>query len=476
MMENWLPKGFSSLERLGNGSFGRVELIQREEDGALFALKILERQQGIDSAEVEIESLNVIDSPFVANLYEVLRQPNSVALLIDPALGGSLRQKIAEFREKSTPMPTEMIYTIFTQILLAIRAVHQAGVAHRDLGPANILFVHQDQSKELRVLLVDFGVSASVKNGHLKGSVGTPNYMSPELAKGESHNTKTDIYSLGVILYEMCELQLPKEKGEFKTFKYHKEFSELIWSMCSRNPNDRPSVNDILNRADISKYAMQYLSSKRIPLTAHDWNPVVIEFDDTEINFDDLPPIDSTIPTGSGRLLLSGRQYVDDKYYEEKMEAERVAYETRLRNEQIIAERREEQLRINNELKRQERQTHQKWKEHKDDLSHHKNDFLQRIAGIRAQKRDKNIKFNSVPSPNSIIPPILPTDPIDKAADELERTRFLLEKQFGAEKLLAAHKKLEEDMMLSPAELKITPKEYDAISRLIRKEREVFGA
>lgn len=475
-----LPSGFSELERLGDGSFGRVELIQREEDGYLFALKVLEKQGGIESADVEIESLNSIDSPFIAHLYQVFRKSNSISLMIDPALGGSLRQKIAEHREKSTPMPTDMIYTIFTQMLLALRDVHKQKIVHRDLGPANILFIYQDPSKELRILLVDFGVSASLKGkSFLKGSVGTPSYMSPELARGDSHNEKTDVYSLGVILYEMCELQLPAKKKGHKQFefKYHNEFANVILKMLNEDPSQRPSVVDILALSDFSKHAKKYEGLQRITLTAHDWNPVSIEFNDLEIdenfNFDDLPPIDSTIPSGSGRLLQSSPEEVSNALFEAK-----------LRNEQILAERHEEQIRINNEIKRQEKQTQQKWREQKEDLSQHKNDYFQRLEQIKSQKRDKRINSGQINGQKQkMLKTKMPSIDLsndshgeeDRAADDLERTRFILEKQLGAEKLIEAHRKLENDMMLSPAELQITPKEFDAISRLIRKEKEVYG-
>lgn len=480
-MNSWLPSGFSELERLGDGSFGRVELIQREEDGSLFALKVLEKQGGIESADVEIESLNSIDSPFVAHLYEVFRNPKSVSLMIDPALGGSLRQMIAEHREKGKPIPTDTIYSIFAQVLLALRDVHKQKIVHRDLGPANILFVYQDKSKELRILLVDFGVSASLKGKpFLKGSVGTPSYMSPELAKADLHNEKTDVYSLGVILYEMCELQLPMKKKGHKhyEFKYHDEFSNVINKMLNEDQNQRPSISDVLSVPEIANYAKKYENSQRIKLTAHDWNPVVIEFNDIDIdidlNFEDLPPIDSTIPSGSGRLLQSTPEDVSNALFEAK-----------LRNEQILAERHEEQIRINNEIKRQERQAQQKWKEQKEDLSQHKNDYFQRLEQIKSQKRDKRINSGQMNGQKQkMLKTKMPSIDLnndnygeeDRAADDLERIRFVLEKQIGAEKLIEAHRKLEKNMMLSPAELQISPKEFDAISRLIRKEREVFGS
>ena len=247
--------------------------------------------------------------------------------------------------------------------------------------------------------------------------------------------------------------------------------------MLNEDPSQRPSVSDILSLPDFSKYAKKYEGSERIKLTAHDWNPISIEFNDIQIdenfNFDDLPPIDSTIPTGSGRLLQSSPEEVSNALFEAK-----------LRNEQILAERHEEQIRINNEIKRQERQKQQKWREQKEDLSQHKNDYLQRLEQIKSQKRDKRINSGQINSQKQkMLKTKMPSIDLtndnhgeeDRAADDLERTRYILEKQLGAEKLIEAHRKLEKNMMLSPAELQITPKEFDAISRLIRKEKDVYG-
>lgn len=440
MHDAWLPNGYIQLERLGDGSFGRVELIQREEDNQLFALKVLEKSAGISSAEVEIESLNVIDSPFVAHLYDVIRQPNSISLMIDPALGGSLRQRIAESKERNSPMSTDTIYSILAQVLLAINDVHQKNIAHRDIGPSNILFLRQKPSEDLRLLLVDFGVSASL-NGKksLSDTVGTPNYMSPEVARADHHDTKTDIYSLGVILYEMCELKLPvKERLPKIDLKFHPEFHSLLSKMLSHDPKNRPTAKELLNLPEISKYASKYRNSPRVKLTSADFTPVVYEFDDIDIDFDALPPIDSTIPTGSGRLLLGAR----------------------------------------NNSKQSELESKQRIKEQKEDLEQHESEYFQRLEQVKNVKRyiprgKQNLKGTVMPSIDLGVNVISEEE---RAADELERNRAILEKQFGAEKILKARAQLEKDMMLSPAELQITPKEFDAISRLIRREKEVYGA
>lgn len=470
-MDDWLPEGFTELERLGDGSFGRVELIQRESDGVLLALKVLEKQQGIKSAEIEIEALNAIDSPFVVKLYDVYRYTSSIAMLIDADLGGSLRQKIAECKENSKIMEENEILYIAAQIFMALKEIHKAGYVHRDIGPANILYVNQKQEDIPMIQIIDFGVSASCKNGMASGSAGTPSYMSPEVSKGLPHNTKADMYSAGAVLYEMCELKLPQQSMEFIN---HPEFEELITSLLSRNPDNRPSAEECLQRPEFAKPLQIFKNAKRQVLTSHDWNPVTIEFDDVDLDFkldfEDLPPVELeySLPRTPGGRLLSGRK---KKRYEPDFEgiqnAERVAMEQKEKNQQILQERKEEQQKILAQQKEQEKSKQLKWNEQKDDLSKHQSSYKSRIRKAQSAKRDRLINVNNIQNQSQSARVV--------SADDLEKTRIVLEKKMGIKKLSEAYHKLEDDPLLSPSELGITPQEYDAVARLVRRDKEFFG-
>ena len=137
--------------------------------------------------------------------------------------------------------------------------MHDGKVLHRDLKTDNIMICKNGVIK-----ISDFGVSKRLNEtcGLAKSNCGTPVYMSPELINKQGYNASTDIWSLGVTLYELCTFQMPFKldklhknpwkdlnekilKGEFEPVskKYSKEIHELISSMLTIDPKERPSIN-----------------------------------------------------------------------------------------------------------------------------------------------------------------------------------------------------------------------------------------
>jgi serine/threonine protein kinase len=431
-MDDWLPDGFTVLERLGNGSFGRVELVQRDSDDYLFALKVL-RDRGMKSADIEISALNLIDSPFVTKVYEVFRQPTYVSFLIDPALGGSLRQKISVHAESKRKLDQPELLNILVQLLLALEQIHNAGVVHRDFAPANILFVEQDPQNYGRVQVIDFGVSGILSQGELSGSHGTPLYMAPEVAAGSPHDSKADMYSLGVVLYEMSELTVPQGPGPVKLVN-HPQLSDFVSRLLSPNPDERPSAMKCLRVKNLAAIAATFSAAERIVLTIRDYQPVTMDF--SSINVGELPePTKETQMSASGRVLSGTRGYVND-------------------------------------LKEQERITNLKARAERQLLAMHETEYKQRIEQMRNQKTERMINFKAT---HPVQPTVQGITPEEKAVDDLETTRMALEKRFGLEKLSHVHRIMANNPLLSPSELGISPLEYDQISRLLRREKEVYG-
>ena len=105
--------------------------------------------------------------------------------------------------DASGPLEVKEILRIGTQAARALAAAHAQGVVHRDIKPANILLENCIE----RVKLTDFGLARTVDDASLTGSgviAGTPEYMAPEQARGEPVDARTDLFSLGSVLYEMC--------------------------------------------------------------------------------------------------------------------------------------------------------------------------------------------------------------------------------------------------------------------------------
>jgi NIMA (never in mitosis gene a)-related kinase len=131
---------------------------------------------------------------------------------MDYADGGDLQSKIKERAKnkdasgKPQYWPEDELLNLFTQICLAMKHVHDKKILHRDLKSQNIFL-----TKRGLVKLGDFGIARVLSNTKSKAKtvVGTPYYLSPEIIKSESYNFKSDIWSLGVLLYEMAALQPP---------------------------------------------------------------------------------------------------------------------------------------------------------------------------------------------------------------------------------------------------------------------------
>jgi serine/threonine protein kinase len=446
-MDDWVPPGYTQLDRMGSGSFGRVELIKRDSDDVLFALKVL-MQQAMESAEPEIEAMQQIDSPFVCRLHDVYRMPNQIALRPDPCIGGTLRQRIQRARESNEPLEVPEILNLFTQILLGLREVHRLGIVHRDLGPGNILFVEQNSTSEYgRIQIIDFGVSGFLTKGKLSGSFGTPHYMSPEVAAGKVHDTKSDIYSIGVIMYEMSELKLPPEPGPHQ-LTVHPCLSAFVSRLLSANPDDRPTVQKCLNVKDIKTVATTFEGCPRMVLHSPDYVPVKIEFGTETVEFDiggeDWGEFDGAA-TGFGADRANA--------------VKRVL--TRAEGAQNVEE-----------LREQDRQAMYRRQEAESESKRHKREF----AELKAKPVTCGFNRSKIAIKGSITE--LPIDPMseeERLADDAEKTRLGLEKSVGLETLTRVYRNLVVNPALTPIELCIGVQQYNQIARLIKKDRDAYG-
>ena len=210
-----LGSRFEILRFLAQGGMGEVYEARDLELGETVALKTL-RPEIADDARVlqrfkrEITLARKVTHPNVCRVFDVFRHPipggsdRSATFLVMEMLRG---ETLAERLRRTGPMSTEEALPLVQQMAAGLRAAHQAGVVHRDLKPGNVILVANGSGP--RVVVTDFGLARSTEEpgsssatGAL-GMVGTSAYISPEQVEGRDVTATSDIYSLGVVLYEM---------------------------------------------------------------------------------------------------------------------------------------------------------------------------------------------------------------------------------------------------------------------------------
>jgi hypothetical protein len=214
--------GFTPVKPLGSGATANVCLCERGPDKQLVVLKILKGEGSADSDLLsrfvqEYFAASSIDSPYVAKVYEHGFTDSHAYIVMEYFPAGDLRARISRDRPSE-----EEALLIVGSIIAALTSVHAAGIIHRDLKPANVMF--RDDGT---IALVDFGSArrdADPVAKTLAGVViGTPYYLSPEQALGGTADERSDLYSVGVMLYELLVGQRMYAAGSLVAlFEMHK--------------------------------------------------------------------------------------------------------------------------------------------------------------------------------------------------------------------------------------------------------------
>jgi serine/threonine-protein kinase len=210
---------YSIEEPLGSGGMGAVYAARHLATGRRFAIKLLKPQlAGDKEAEArfmrEATLASAINHPAIIEVYDVGRHGDAPYMVMKLLHGESLGQRL----RRGAMGPDEAI-AVLLPVLDGVAAAHDRGILHRDLKPDNILLQREGEAVHPKVL--DFGISKLLgPDAHTKltrsgMSLGTPLYMSPEQVRGDDVDLRTDVYALGVILYEMLTGVLPYEGNNY---------------------------------------------------------------------------------------------------------------------------------------------------------------------------------------------------------------------------------------------------------------------
>jgi serine/threonine-protein kinase len=199
---------YKILEKLGEGGMGVVYKARDTRLDRFVALKFLPPHLSTDEEAkqrfiTEAKAASSLDHPNIATVYEI-NETDAGQMYIAMAYydGGSLREKVG-----SGQFSVNSAVDIASQIAAGLARAHEAGIIHRDIKPANIII-----TKRSEVKIIDFGLAKLRGQARLAKTgttMGTVAYMSPEQIQGESVDLRTDLWSLGVVIYEMLTGRLP---------------------------------------------------------------------------------------------------------------------------------------------------------------------------------------------------------------------------------------------------------------------------
>jgi len=286
---------FQLLKVIGKGSFGKVMQVKKKDTGKIYAMKVLQKEAIINRNQVihtrsEKSILQQVQHPFIVGLHYAFQTKDKLYMILDYVNGGELffhlkhEGKFSESRVK--------FYT--AEISLALAHLHKLGIVYRDLKPENILL-----DSDGHIVITDFGLSKQMMvppSGDTSEATthtfcGTPEYLAPEVLRGQGHGTPVDWWSLGTLVYEMLT-GLPPFYSANTNVMYQKILSSelrfpldmsgdcrsFLSGLLERDPSKRMDGEDVMKHPWLSSIDWDKLYKKEIPAP---WKPPVSSAADT---------------------------------------------------------------------------------------------------------------------------------------------------------------------------------------------------
>ena len=229
---------YEIIEELGTGGMGKVYRVEDMKAKEEIALKLIRPEIAADKKTIErfrneLTIARKIRHKNICGMYDLGEDKGSYYITMEYVPGEDLKS----FLRRSKKLTVETTVSIGIQICDGLSEAHRMGVIHRDLKPSNIMI-----DREGNVRIMDFGIARSLSTKGITGAgvmIGTPEYMSPEQVEGKELDQRSDIWSLGVVLYEMLTGQLP-----FKS----EQMQGIVYSILNKKPASLSSLRSNIPR------------------------------------------------------------------------------------------------------------------------------------------------------------------------------------------------------------------------------------
>jgi eukaryotic-like serine/threonine-protein kinase len=241
---------------LGGGGLGRVYRARDERTNEVFAVKILDRAMADDPVAVarfqrEAATLAHLEHPGIVPVFDFGQEGDETYMVLELLDGASLQALLA----RDAPLAPLRAVAFADRILDALAACHERDVVHRDLKPSNVMVLDGDVVKLIDFGLAKVGLDVGAKLTETGTVHGTPHYMSPEQCRGEDVTPASDIYSVGVLFYEMLAGKTPFAGSDAATLMAAHLFVDppplanvppglaaVVRSALAKRPEDRPTA------------------------------------------------------------------------------------------------------------------------------------------------------------------------------------------------------------------------------------------
>ncbi|CAD8093903.1 unnamed protein product [Paramecium primaurelia] len=273
-MSKYLDK-YVEYETIGRGSYGSAHLVRSKSDQQVYVAKKIQlfnlKSKEQDDSKREVMLLQKLKHPHIVQYIESFNENDTLIIVMEYCEEGDLSFHINRMSQRKEYFPEQIILNWFLQCSLALKYIHEQKILHRDIKSQNIFL-----SSNGFVKIGDFGISRVLEHTQDQANtvVGTPYYMSPEVCENKPYTYKSDVWSLGCVLYELCNLshafksnnllglvnRIVKEQASAIPSHYSKELADLINKLLIKNADQRPHTSEIFNFPLIRNTMQQFVA------------------------------------------------------------------------------------------------------------------------------------------------------------------------------------------------------------------------
>ncbi|PIO25673.1 hypothetical protein AB205_0121000, partial [Aquarana catesbeiana] len=224
---------YEIIRMIGEGAFGKAFLAKGKKDNIQSVIKEINLSKMSpkekEASQKEVTLLSKMNHPNIVTLFTSFKEKNSLYIVMEYCDCGDLAKRIN--KQRGVHFDEDQILSWFVQISLGLKHIHDRKVLHRDIKAQNIFLASNGTTAKLG----DFGIARMLNNTMelARTCVGTPYYLSPELCENRPYNNKTDIWSLGCVLYELCTLKHPTQKEIKSKSEVNLPLDNCHWKKCN---------------------------------------------------------------------------------------------------------------------------------------------------------------------------------------------------------------------------------------------------